>query len=433
LDPLRLPPPGPDRTEIVRILEREAALLPAAYYVDCSEVEMDNRADVAAANELVDGLGAFTLVASREPWRCERRPVTVHVPAVTAAAQLGLWRAALGRGAVEGIATTLLERITQHFDLGPAAVEEAVATARGMARMRDLDDTRVAADDLWSACRAQAAQPMEGLAQRLDPCFDWDDLVLPADAAGQLRELAAQVVHRAHVYERWGFGTKLGRGRGISALFAGPSGTGKTMAAEVLARHVELDLYRIDLSNVVSKYIGETERRLRRVFDVAEQAGAILFFDEADALFGKRTEVKDSHDRFANIEINYLLQRMEDYRGLAILATNKKDLLDDAFLRRLRFLVDFPFPDAEQRRAIWEGIFPPETDTEALDFGFLARLEIAGGNIKTIALNAAFLAAAEDTPVRMPHILRAARREYLKINKLIQESEFGSYYPAVRR
>jgi len=237
---------------------------------------------------------------------------------------------------------------------------------------------------------------------------------------------------RSQVYESWGFGAQLPRGRGISALFSGPSGTGKTMAAEILANHLQLDLYRIDLAGVVSKYIGETEKNLRNVFDAAEQSGAILFFDEADALFGKRSEVKDSHDRYANIEVNYLLQRMEDYRGLAILCTNRRAALDRAFLRRLRFLVEFPFPDCENRRMIWAKVFPTQAPLAGLDLEALALLEIAGGNIRNIALNAAFLAAGESTPIRMEHVLHAARREYAKIDKLLTEAEFGSHLRLIK-
>jgi SpoVK/Ycf46/Vps4 family AAA+-type ATPase len=235
------------------------------------------------------------------------------------------------------------------------------------------------------------------------------------------------------VYEQWGFGAKLSRGRGIVALFAGPSGTGKTMAAEVLAHRLDLDLYRIDLAGVISKFIGETEKNLKRVFDAAEQSGAILFFDEADALFGKRSEVRDSHDRYANIEINYLLQRMEDYRGLAILATNRKSLLDQAFLRRLRFLIDFPLPLAADRLRIWRGAFPAQAQLELLDYQLLGRLELSGGSITNIALNAAFLAASEQTTIGMNHVLVAARREYSKIDKLMLESEFGRYYKPARQ
>ncbi len=237
---------------------------------------------------------------------------------------------------------------------------------------------------------------------------------------------------RQKVYEEWGFGKKLSKGKGINALFSGPSGTGKTMAAEVLANHLKLDLYRVDLAGVVSKYIGETEKNLRKVFDAAEESGAILFFDEADALFGKRSEVKDSHDRYANIEVNYLLQRMEDYRGLAILATNKKSALDQAFLRRLRFLVDLPFPDIRNRKMIWQKVFPEEASVDEMEYDLLARMEISGGNIRNIALNAAFLAASESSPIGMSHVVPAARREYSKINKMITESEFGKYYAKVR-
>jgi SpoVK/Ycf46/Vps4 family AAA+-type ATPase len=235
------------------------------------------------------------------------------------------------------------------------------------------------------------------------------------------------VRQRSKVYETWGFTTKGTRGLGISALFAGASGTGKTMAAEVLAGELRLDLYRIDLSQVVSKYIGETEKNLRRVFDAAEEGSAILLFDEADALFGKRSEVKDSHDRYANIEVSYLLQRMEAYRGLAVLTTNMKNALDQAFLRRIRFVVQFPFPDAAQRAEIWRRIFPADTPTEDLKVDKLARLNVSGGNIRNIALNAAFLAADAGEPVGMAHLLRAARGEYSKLEKPLTEPEIGGW------
>jgi SpoVK/Ycf46/Vps4 family AAA+-type ATPase len=204
------------------------------------------------------------------------------------------------------------------------------------------------------------------------------------------------------------------------------------MAAEILAAHLELDLYRIDLAGVVSKYIGETEKNLRRVFAAAERSGAILFFDEADALFGTRTEVRDSHDRYANVEINYLLQRMEDYTGLAILATNRRAALDGAFLRRLRFAIDFPFPGPDDRRQIWERVFPPQAALDGIEYALLSRLELTGGSIRSIAINAAFLAAAEQAPIRMPHLGRAAMREYTKLSKPISAAEFGAYRVGAR-
>jgi SpoVK/Ycf46/Vps4 family AAA+-type ATPase len=312
-------------------------------------------------------------------------------------------------------------------------IRQTSESARANALLGDAAAKATSTGDVWRAARAQFSNALRGLADRIVPAYTFEDLVLPDDTLRQLREIAAQVSLRGVVYERWGFGERLSRGRGIAALFSGPSGTGKTMAAEVLANYLNLDLYRVDLSGVVSKYIGETEKNLRRVFDAAEESGAILFFDEADALFGKRSEVHDSHDRFANIEINYLLQRMEDYRGLAILATNMKSQLDQAFLRRLRFLVDFPFPSVAERKRIWQGVFPSKAETQNVDYAFLSRLEIAGGNIKNIAMNAAFLAATGEHPIGMQHLLSAARREYTKIDKLVLESEFGRYFAAVQR
>jgi SpoVK/Ycf46/Vps4 family AAA+-type ATPase len=229
------------------------------------------------------------------------------------------------------------------------------------------------------------------------------------------------------VYEAWGFSGQGRRGLGVSALFAGESGTGKTLAAEVLAAELQLDLYRIDLSSVVSKFIGETEKNLRQVFDAAEDGGVLLLFDEADALFGKRAEVKDSHDRYANIEVGYLLQRMEAYQGLAVLTTNLKSSLDRAFQRRLRFVVNFPFPDASQRAAIWRRIFPVNTPTAELDIERLAQLNVAGGNIRNMALNAAFLAAEGGGPVCMSHLLEAARMEAHKIERPLSTAEIRGW------
>jgi SpoVK/Ycf46/Vps4 family AAA+-type ATPase len=239
------------------------------------------------------------------------------------------------------------------------------------------------------------------------------------------------------VYDAWGFRRIMNRGFGISALFTGESGTGKTMAAEVIANELHVNLYRIDLSAVVSKYIGETEKNLRQVFDAAEDGGVILFFDEADALFGKRSEVKDSHDRYANIEINYLLQRMEAFRGLAILATNMKSALDQAFMRRLRFVVNFPFPGPAERKLIWERGFPREdrerslsgTPLGVLDYDHLARFNLSGGSIHNVALNAAFLAARAGTSVTMPLIFEAARTEFRKLERPVNEGDFRSLKP----
>ena len=432
LNPMGLPATGPERRDMLRLLERDGILSRLAFYIDATETDPADKVAMTALSDLIERLGAFLVIGSRERWETGSEILVAQVSKPDANAQCALWRQTL---ADQGHSLNgQIEAVAQQFDFGPIDIYQTVAAAHARARLRDPHDrSDVTADDLWQACREQAGWRLDELAQRIIPCHAWEDIVLPDDVLHQLQEIAAQVAKRPHVYEQWGFGAKLSRGRGISALFSGPSGTGKTMAAEILAHDLKLDLYRIDLAGVVSKYIGETEKNLRKVFDAAEQSGAILFFDEADALFGKRSEVKDSHDRYANIEISYLLQRMEDYRGLAILATNMKSHLDQAFLRRLRFLVDFPFPNSADRQRIWQKVFPSQAPAEGLDYAFLSRLEIAGGNIKNIALNAAFLAAKAGHLIRMEHVLHAAKREYAKIDKLISESEFGRHYAKVKR
>jgi winged helix domain-containing protein/ATPase family protein associated with various cellular activities (AAA) len=285
------------------------------------------------------------------------------------------------------------------------------------------------------ACRRASEMALDGLAQRIEPRYQWADLVLPVNESSQLREMCAMMRHRALVYGAWGLGAKHARGKGLAALFFGPSGTGKTMAAEVIANDLELDLYRIDLSAVVSKYIGETEKNLAKVFREAERGSAVLLFDEADALFGKRSEVKDAHDRYANIEISYLLQRMEEYEGIVVLASNLKKNMDDAFLRRLQFTIEFSFPTVAQRRDIWAALLPASPPRGAdVDFQFLAeRLPITGGNIRNVVMRAAFLAAADGGVIRMQHLMRSAKREYDKIGRLGGESDFGPYWTIVEQ
>lgn len=264
-----------------------------------------------------------------------------------------------------------------------------------------------------------ARSELTGLAQRVLPRHGWDDLVLPAATVEQLRELSTHVLHRDQVLDQWGFGARVSPGRGVTALFTGPSGTGKTTAAEIVAADLGLDLYRIDLSSLVSKYIGETEKNLARVFAAAEESGAILFFDEADALYGKRSEVRDSHDRYANIETAFLLQRMDGYDGVVILASNLRQNMDDAFTRRLRFVIDFPVPDQAQRLEIWRRHLPAQADVEpGLDLAsFAARFKLTGGNIRNIVLSAAYLAAAEGHPIGERHLLHATGRELQKLGK----------------
>jgi vesicle-fusing ATPase len=308
-----------------------------------------------------------------------------------------------------------VREVAHHYRL-PARSIAAIA-----GEWRSLPDA--APDQLRRLTRERARVGFGELADRLEPRAGWGDLVVPEGLQDLLRDLTRQVRHRSQVYDEWGFGARSGSRFGVTALFAGESGTGKTMAAEVIADDLGLDLYRIELSAVVSKYIGETEKNLRRVFDAGEAGGAVLLFDEADALFGKRSEVKDSHDRYANLEVAYLLQRMEAYRGLAILTTNLRSNVDRAFLRRLRFVVQFPFPDQHLRARIWSGAFPARTPTEGLDHEALARLQIPGGSIHAIAVSAAFAAADEGVPVRPEHVLHAAKVEYAKADRILTDAE----------
>jgi len=417
-----IPAPPAERDTFIRLWERETILGGGALLIDhCAD--RDGAENNAALHALLRRLRGPIALATREPLCDHARPVIrleVHRPAL--AEQQTIWQHVL-----EPVAPALngaLGPLTAQFSLDVESIHAAGAEIKERLNAPETDKVDQV---LWDICRNQTRRGLENLAQRLEPAATWNDLVLPEMQRQTLREMALHVRQRATVYERWGFAEQSKRGLGISALFAGASGTGKTMAAEVLANELRLDLYRIDLSSVVSKYIGETEKNLRRVFDAAEQGGAILLFDEADALFGKRTEVKDSHDRYANIEVSYLLQRMEAYRGLAILTTNRKESLDSAFLRRLRFVVQFPFPDAILRAEIWRRIFPKDTPTEDIDPLKLSRLNVAGGNIRNVALNAAFLAADANEPVRMKHLLRAARSEYLKLEKPLTESEIGGW------
>jgi hypothetical protein len=405
-----------DIETFARLWQRQALLTPVMLIVDGQEIAGEHAPAIQAGiGRLIAKLGGPVFLQTREPWPgLPVQAVSADVAKPTSEEQEAAWTAALGDEAGDVPA-----RLAAQFNLGMAAIRAAAGTARNAA-----PDADALPDRAWAACLSATRPRLESLAQRVQPAAGWDALVLPPTETAQLREIAAQVGQRGTIYRRWGFAERSTRGLGISALFSGDSGVGKTLAAEVIATHLRLDLYRIDLSAVVSKYIGETEKNLRRLFDAAEDGGAILFFDEADALFGKRSEVKDSHDRYANIEVNYLLQRMETYGGLAILATNMKSALDPAFLRRLRFVVSFPFPGQPERRAIWERAFPPQTPVAGLDFDRLARLNLTGGHIALVALNAAFAAAAADSPVTMPIVLASARTEFRKLERPIHEPDF---------
>jgi len=413
----------------IRLWEREAVLGHSALFIDNVTTDSFDAARTQAIIQLLEQLPTPLLIAGDISVGRLRRPLqTIEVAAPTVAERCDVWRAALGPSAAQLDGDVELLAI-QH-NLSASAIRTVVANAVGQGKSAPAGGDATEGDlrrKLSRACRLLVRSRMENLAQRIDPKATWDDIVLPDTLRSLLREIAIHVRYRIKVYDQWGFAAKHSRGLGVSALFSGPSGTGKTMAAEVLANELELDLYRIDLSQVVSKYIGETEKNLRRVFDAAEESGAILLFDEADALFGKRSEVKDSHDRFANIEISYLLQRMESYHGLAILTTNFRSALDKAFLRRLRFVAEFQFPDEAQRLEIWRRAFPGQTPTAGLAFERLARLNIAGGNIVNIAMKAAFLAAGDCSPVSMAHLLEATKTEFTKMQRPLSPSEMKDW------
>jgi ATPase family associated with various cellular activities (AAA)/Winged helix domain, variant len=417
LDARDLPTAARERQEWLRLWERESLLSDSALLIECGESAMQEA--IRAAQKVRSAVFLSTReVVTLAP----RASLRVDVPRPTHAEQHQMWMDALGEAAVSYNGE--VDAVIAHFDLSNAAIAMTARLARAHSAPTS---TGTGQKPLWELCRAQVGSHVGELAQRIEPRAQWHELILPSNQKNVLLTILAQVRQRSKVLELWGFAKSSSRGLGSTVLFAGPSGTGKTMAAEVLAGLLRLDLYRIDLSAVVSKYIGETEKNLRRVFDAAESGGAVLLFDEADALFGRRSEVKDSHDRYANIEVSYLLQRMEAYRGLAILTTNLKQSLDAAFVRRLRFIVQFPFPDIVQREQIWATVFPRETPREGLDCGKLARLSVAGGNIRNIALNAAFLAADASQPVRMEHLLVAAHAEAAKLERPIMETEVAGW------
>ncbi len=429
---------------LLRLLERETRLHRAAIYWASYEALFGEeqpgqpQTQTQEARRLITRLlseqNRLGFIASTEaltPLQAgpERSEFQLELGRMSYSERQRFWESQLGTEAL-GLD---LESLSSRFRLSRGQIVLATATARHAASWRGESAPTLA--DLETACRSHSNQKLGSLARKITPRYRWEDLVLPTDQHNMLREITEQVQHRALVYEKWGFDKKLSLGKGLNVIFAGPSGTGKTMSAEIMAGELRMDLYRIDLSNVVSKYIGETEKNLERIFTEAGESNAILFFDEADSLFGKRSEVKDAHDRYANIETGYLLQRMEEYDGIVILATNLRRNLDDAFIRRMHFIIEYPFPEEDDRLQIWQRVFANSIPiSENVDLRFMARqFKIAGGNIKNIGLATAFLAASEPaahhTPViEMSHLIRATRREFQKTGKLCTEADFGPYF-----
>jgi hypothetical protein len=383
-------------------------------------------ANVTAVQRLTAAPVPMVLAGQRgwEPSWAGRPPFIVDAPRLSAAARARIWSAALGAGDVDAAA------VTAPYRLGAGQIRQAARAAAAAARLaaRPLDEA-----DLRLGARQQNAARLERLARRIEPLVSWEDLVLPPIVAAGLHGLAERARHREQVLGVWRMRPGGGRGTGITALFAGDSGTGKTMSAEVIASDLGLDLYVVNLATVVDKYIGETEKNLDRIFAEADGINGVLLFDEADALFGQRSEVRDSHDRYANIEVAYLLQRMETFDGLAILATNLRSNVDEAFTRRLDAIVDFPMPDAASRRILWEHSLRPLPQRADLDLEFCARaFELSGGNIRSVAVTLGYRAAASGGPIDMADVIRAVAEEYRKLGRLCLEAEFGRYYALLR-
>ncbi len=437
--------------EVLALLGRETMLSGAALYLDGCEALFGEDAasartaltDYAAAPDAGDDVARRVtgplFLASEVAWGPtgawgETRFMSFTFPLPAAEQRVQLWQQALAQRAADVDAAVDLPALADRFVLGGGQIVDAVRAAARQAALRSPEARQLTTADLYTAARRESSGDLERLAHKIEPAYTWPDIILPRRQMQALREICDALRFRHVVNSTWGFAHKLALGKGLTVLFSGPSGTGKTMAAQVMAHELGLDLYRIDLASVVSKYIGETEKNLSQIFRTAEASNAILFFDEADALFGKRSEVKDAHDRYANIEVAYLLQKMEDYSGMAILATNLSRNIDDAFARRMSHTVEFPFPDAPHRQRIWRHVFPPAAPIGTdVDLPFLAgQFQLTGGNIRNIALTAAYMAAADGGIIGMRQLIMATAREIQKMGKVPSHADFRDYYDWLR-
>jgi hypothetical protein len=420
-----LPSGADDIDQLARLWSREAQLLPLALLIEGVPGEQpwggEGEAPAAPARSWawLNRLGGAVFADVSAPTRAFGEAHVVHVDPPTPADRRELWSKALAANGAARADPKALDRLAREFSFSGSRIGAIVAAAGPDARGEG------GVDKVWRACLTHAASTIDGLADRIEPRARLDDVKLADRDKEQLLRLVRHARTRGAALGEYGFDSYANRGLGLAALFHGESGTGKTMAAEAVAAELELALFRVDLSAVMSKYIGETSKNLRRIFDAADGGGAMLLFDEADAVFGRRSEVKDSHDRYANIDINYLLTRMEAFGGVTVLATNMKHALDPAFLRRLRFIIGFGFPGQAERKAIWEGVFPKGARLEALDVDRLARFPLTGGSIFNAALAAAHEAAAADHPIGMPHVLNAIRWELRKLDRPVPEREFA--------
>lgn len=425
---------GNESFETLDLILREATLQGSSIYFEDFDVLLEKEAGVSFSDLIhnMDNFPGLIFISTQVPFDFRgilknHISIKLDFPIPSFPLRKKLWESFLNGNANEVDIDTLATK----FKFSAGQIKDAIFAAQNSANARGASG--LSKEDLYYGCKAQSNSSISTLARKIESHYNWEDIVLPVDTKSQLKEVAGNIKYKGVVYSDWGFDRKLSTGKGLNVLFSGPSGTGKTMAAEIIARETQLDIYKIDLSNVVSKYIGETEKNLSNIFKEAETSNSILFFDEADALFGKRSEVKDAHDRYANIEIGYLLQKMEEFEGVVILATNLSKNIDDAFLRRIQIAVEFPFPDESHRKLIWMRMFPEESPlSKDIDYKFLSeKIKLAGGNIKNMAVAAAFYAAENSGEINMHHIMHAARREYQKIGKPFLKSDFDPYYEMI--
>lgn len=418
----------PNPLDVMRLLRRDSIMTQSVLFLRGWD-EAVSQAPGQEMAQILFGIGMPVILGCTEPWYAygiarQHRIMHIRFERPSFRQRQKLWRFFLEQVRETRAGDVDVVRLASQFALDSTQIRDAVFSAQDAAVQRGEAITQ---RDLITAARIHSSPNLSGLAQKIEPRYDWDDIVLPPEQKIILREVINTVRGRGIVMEEWGVGRKLKTSSGVAVLFAGPPGTGKTMSAEVIAKELGLDLYKIDLSTVVSKYIGETEKNLGKIFDEAQSSSAVLFFDEADSVFGKRSEVKDAHDRYANMEVSYLLQRMEQYDGITILATNLRANMDEAFTRRMQFIIDYPFPDETERLHIWRTLFPSDLPQgDDIDLELLAsRFKLAGGNIRNVIASAAFLAAANGGVVTMAHLIHGTRREMQKMGRLISDLDLS--------
>lgn len=424
--------------QLIRLILREVQLQNAILYWENFSVFLQNdfKDKLITIQEELAATNFVSFVSMDQDWQPDDEGVffiPVELPLPDTREKDEIWHNALEKEKIV-INPEELENIIRRFNFSNDQIFGVANTANCISRWKHDASGRVDKNTLLEACRIKSGKRIVSFSRKLVPIRTLQDIVLPKDQFTQLNELISAVKYKSLVLEEWGFENKLSVGKSINILFSGASGTGKTLAAEIIATELAMDIFKIDLSSVVSKYIGETEKHLSIIFDDARSSNAILFFDEADALFGKRTETKDAHDRFANIETSYLLQKIEEYDGIVILTSNLRNNIDVAFIRRMYAIVEFPFPDEQHRKKIWQSLFPDQLPVdETIDYSFLAKqLKLTGGHIKNIGLCAAFLSAADEQCLSMRHLIFAAKREYQKLNKPCTEADFGNYFELIK-